>query len=446
MKLLYDKGIKLAGIGQTPWQRFGPQNWFENYAIVSQDKSMMTAKQLQQVRLYVMPKENRKSGRSTAALKSIITSDWFKSLQSNELRGYSFLTYRPVDHTSDISWITNSADISSKYENKASFRDIFRNILPFPPNEIISPNDNINQDSFSRLNKKWGDLVVQDESLSGGTGTFIVKDYEEFKKALEALKPLNRRVVISQKIQGGRDASVQCCATKYGIFVGPVQEQIISSPLLSNSLIAGGEKFNGVQIDGSKFSTIIAKEMKSIARKIGAVMSKDGFSGIYSIDFFMDIANNNTYVLEVNPRMTGVTPLYNIVQANCNLPLPLLHILEVGGFDYTIEGFKKDLLDVDFPTSSMLVLRSKNPDTICIDDNVKSGTYLLDGRYLSDSLELDESHALVQTYVSKGTLVAPGDKIAIVFVKSKVSFSCSSPTTSNVTNLVEHLYSRLTPV
>jgi len=417
MIIEYDKDIKIAGIGQSPWQRFGPQCWFNNYAIVSQDRSTITKGQLGSAKLFILPKKLRENGKSTAALKNIVKTEWFKKLASTDLLGYSYLAYRPIVSELPIKLITNNFSISEKYENKASFRVLFDKLVTFPEYEIAESNELNSLLTYKKYNEKWGEIVLQDEELSGGVGTYIVKNYNDYKDAIKNLSIRHKKIIISDRISNGTDYSVQCCVTKYGIFVSPLQKQIISSPVLSNTELSGGEKFNGVQIGELGVSADIENQARSSARVIGDYMKKDGFKGIFSVDFFIDKDNEQVYTLETNPRMTGVTPLYNLIQAGSDTPLPLLHILEVGDYDYSIPSFAKNMLDVDIPKVSMLILRSKKTTDYVAKNFVKSGTYSISGEYISDNLRMENADILLESYVSEGDKISPGDKIASLFVR-----------------------------
>ena len=49
------------------------------------------------------------------------------------------------------------------------------------------------------------------------------------------------------------------------------------------------------------------------------------------------IQNNKIFIIEINSRITGMTPFLTMLQnKNNEIPFQLLHILELGNFEYEI--------------------------------------------------------------------------------------------------------------
>jgi hypothetical protein len=69
------------------------------------------------------------------------------------------------------------------------------------------------------------------------------------------------------------------------------------------------------------------------ARTVGERLQHEGYRGIFGMDFM--VSEQNIYVLEANPRMTGLTTLLAFLQRK--VPFLLLHILELTSSTYKIE-------------------------------------------------------------------------------------------------------------
>ncbi len=441
-KILYDKYIKIVGIGQTPWQRFGPQYWFDNYKIVCQDNLELTS-DFYGIDIYSLPKDSIRSGKSRESLQLLVNSDWFLTLYTRQLATYRFLAYKPLssDNINRQKFIANDLSIGLKYENKKTVREILSNKVKFPKFETYLVADLEELAPFSLLRRKYGVFVVQDEMLSSGVGTYIIRSENDYMDCIDALKSYGRYVVISQFLKG-YDLSIQCCTTKYGVFTGPIQKQLVDSAQLGNKEIKGVEKYNGVIID-SEYAHVIGHEnvekLKMYAKIVGEQMQGEGFKGIFSIDGYYDTKMKEVYFLEVNPRMTGVTPVFNLTQKDAALPLPLLHILEVGNYEYSIEELNKTDLNVKLRNTSMIIIRSKSDTPYIQKSFVKSGSYDERYRFISKDIDLRRDKYTVQIFVSPGMVVSPGDKLAQVFIFDNVE-----DTTGNLKpqylKLVQYMY------
>src|SRR5256886_5243806 len=72
-------------------------------------------------------------------------------------------------------------------------------------------------------------------------------------------------------------------------------------------------------------------EIKQYALGIGQRLQELGYRGIFGLDCLVD-PSGRVYVLEINPRLTGLTPLLTMLyRENQDIPFYLLHILELAG-------------------------------------------------------------------------------------------------------------------
>jgi hypothetical protein len=426
MRIIYDTSIKLAGIGMVPWGRLGPERWLPAYAIASLYGWDMPAGYGPRVvaladhvaQLPQLPRINT---------PSLLKEPEFQAMLDRELSGYDLLVYKPAEIPAALAgrkFLTTAPSYTETIENKAVFREMFGNDIRFPAYIIASRDDlKPDQESFDRLMAGRSRMIIQDEQLSGGKGSFIIDSFESYCTVIAALDQLSQhqRVVISDVVESPREVSVQCCVTQYGVFVGPLQQQVVNHPELAGSAV-GGDKFCGVQIAASDQDTPLYKDVEAIARKVGERLQKDGYKGIYGADFLVS-ASGELYILEVNARITGATPLITaLVDQDAGIPFYLLHLLELGDYPYNIEGTPAPFVR----QGSLLVLHTLETTLQGIEHMPQSGTYRLQqGQLLrvSDSVSLEDivdDAFIIQEYMPPGMKIKPGGRMALVLFAEPV--------------------------
>jgi hypothetical protein len=409
MKVIFDPNLRIAGISLVPWNRLGPEQWLPEYAIASlygwdvqpEAGMPMVVSLSDEGAIPQLPKLNTHALLRTAA---------FQRLLSDKLAGYDLL----VDTA-----------FAQRYENKVTFRQEFSDTVSFPPFVIRERTELLASAAyFEQLMAGRAQIVIQDEQLSGGKGTFLVANITQYSAALAALATLSEhtRVVISDIVPNARERSIQCCITTNQIFTGPLQRQIIRNPLLANSAIVEGDTFCGAEIVVEDQQTPLHKQATALAMSIGEVMQRQGYRGIFGVDFLLD-ADNQLFVLEVNPRITGVTPLLTaLYQGEAGIPFYLLHILEIGGYQYSIADatarFDKE--------GAILVLHSLSPQSVVIESMLPSGTYKINqGKLVMVSRnvhfnKLAAQECIIQQYMEPGMPIKPGGRMVTILFNRPV--------------------------
>ena len=89
-------------------------------------------------------------------------------------------------------------------------------------------------------------IVVQDATSSGGRGTFIVRNMTAIRESLslmEAQGKMDNEVVISDYIGDAAERSIQGVVTRYDVFIGPVQRQLVAHLQLTDTTTLGAGLF-----------------------------------------------------------------------------------------------------------------------------------------------------------------------------------------------------------
>lgn len=428
MNVTFEDKLKVVGIGMVPWTRTGPERWIKDYAIASltgwdiewtggtnpvytvEDTSTMIAK---------MSKINTQSMLNTLE---------FQELLNRNLPDYNLLTYKPVKLPSslkDRKLLAVDPKFTNIYENKVRFREIFGDKLKFPEYKVINRNELLpNQELFSKLLSGRKSIIIQDEELSGGKGTFKVSDFDGYIRTVSALDKLSKsqRVVVSSEVLNKRERSIQAIVTEEGVFIGPIQRQIIAHPLLSAINVPDGDKFCGIEINMADQSTDLHDKTTAYARVIGLHLKNAGYRGIFGVDFLVD-HKDEVYVLEVNPRITGATPLLTSLFNNGEgIPFYLLHILELANHGYKIHDDKQDFS----AEGSLVVMHSTDNKSHILSTVPASGTYKVHDTALtkvSDNVDiksLEKGEFIIQKYVPEGMRIKPGGRLLTVYFSERI--------------------------
>src|SRR3569623_563784 len=175
----------------------------------------------------------------------------------------------------------NSPTIAQAYENKRYFRDEFSDLIRVPEYEIRYMNELDRAASYKELQERYGWFMLQDEESSGSKGTYSIKTADDYLEAIKSLKKFSRgRTIVVSKFVHGEAASIQVCITKYGIFNGGIQRQLIDSQYLGNSSLEGANKWCGGEV-GGVYPDIVHHQSQEIASIVGSELASHGYKGVF---------------------------------------------------------------------------------------------------------------------------------------------------------------------
>ncbi|OVE79523.1 hypothetical protein BVY00_00155 [bacterium G20] len=442
MKIKYDKNLNVAGFDVFPWLRVGPKKWFNNYKIASFYELDAKDSDLPDV---VALNSYSHHLRGVIKQRELINNIEFQELLATNLSDYSIL-YSP----SKIKSLINFEAVNLKFlgassngslENKLIFRNKFKDRLPIPKFKLID----LNVLQSINILKDADSVVLQHETSKAGKGTVIIRDEEDLKKAVNIFKKdPEGKIIVSEYIEGGLERSLQGCVTRYGIFIGPLQKQIIANQQLFNPANQFGEKFCGAEISpDDKFSSLY-NEMSSYCKIIGQELASVGYKGVFGVDFLVS-REGRVYVLETNTRLTGVTPLLSMLcREGQDIPFYLLHILELGNYDYEIIDPATNPVP---PQGSILLPHSKETSVATINHSLKSGLYSLgqlsspDLKYSLDPTSTDHS-ILLHQYAPINAKIKPGGRLLLTYTTGRV-LDDNDELTSETTDFVNNIYSQI---
>jgi hypothetical protein len=333
LRVTYDTELKVLMMSPSAWTATGPLQWFSKYRIISSMDNPLAA----QLKIINIGRYLPKGEALPKTTKEIMASPGLRTaIRDNQLEGYRHILNRASPLAVSGVNVGNRIDIASRFENKIWFRQTFGDVLQFPKFQIISIKEMLQKGLGGLLQVLEAEkLVVQHPSFSGGQGTYFVSDQTDFDNCIESLLQHMKSedlIVVSKKLQSPCERTLQVCVTKSTILVGPAQAQLVGHPLLTSTR-QGDIQFCGGRIMPGLLSDRLYDKAHTAARTVGERLQHEGYRGIFGMDFM--VSEQNIYVLEANPRMTGLTTLLAFLQRK--VPFLLLHILELTSSTYKIE-------------------------------------------------------------------------------------------------------------
>ncbi|HSX46240.1 MAG TPA: ATP-grasp domain-containing protein [Candidatus Saccharimonadia bacterium] len=378
----YNKSTPIGVVSTDPYNFLIYDQLFDNFRIITEVK---------QDWLLDLPLKAEASwlGKTkqygNSAVKLMRSKKFVTAFKNDSKRKY--VMYSPADppyKINPLAYLMNSPTIAHAYENKRYFRDEFADLIRMPEYEICYMSDLDKAAAFKELNQKYGSFMLQDEESSGSKGTYAIKNLDDYVEAVKSLKKFSRgRTIVVSKYVEGEPASIQVCITKYGIFNGGIQRQLIDSAYLGNGKLEGANKWCGGEV-GDAYPDIVNHQTQEIASVVGSELSSHGYKGIFGVDLIIT-PDNEVYAIEINARLTGYSHLISDLQIkDGKIPFMLLHALELGNYDYTVvdtealpsnNRYKKP--------ASLLILNNPLDDDLVLKHYIQPGIY----RQVGDKVE-----------------------------------------------------------
>lgn len=183
------------------------------------------------------------------------------------------------------------------------------------------------------VSKNLGEnLVIQTPFGDSGHTTFFISNEEEFEKHKEEIVK-EKEVKIMKRINC-RGSAIEACVTRHGTIVAPLMTELVGFKELTP--YKGG--WCGNEIFPEAFTPDIRAKAKKYTQLFGDQLRKEGYKGYFELDFLIDQDDQNIYLGELNPRITGASSITNhAVFALSDVPLFIFHVLEWMNQDYELD-------------------------------------------------------------------------------------------------------------
>jgi hypothetical protein len=231
------------------------------------------------------------------------------------------------------------------------------------------------------------DLVLQLPFGDSGQTTFFVRDEQEFAAIADAVVGKGE-VKIMRRIRC-QGSAIEACTTKKGTVVGPLMTELIGFPELTP--YRGG--WCGNEVFAGAFSQEIRDKAREYTLAMGEQLRKEGYRGYFELDFLIDLDSGELWLGELNPRITGASPMTNHAAfAYADVPLFLFHLLEYSDveFDLDLTALSDRWSDPDnIDCWSQLAIKHTDATPGLVTAAPESGIYRMldDGRVVYDRFD-----------------------------------------------------------
>lgn len=233
-----------------------------------------------------------------------------------------------------------------------------------------------NYSDLTNLARNLGtDWVVQTPFGDSGFTTYFISNQREFEQFAKEITS-EHQVKIMKRIKP-RQAALEACVTRQGTVVGPLTTEIVGFPELTP--FQGG--WAGNEIAADAFTESQRRIAMERTVRFGNALSKLGYRGYFEIDWLIDEDTQEIYLGEVNPRLTGVSPLTNLAAfAHADAPLFLFHLLEFRNqpFDIDIDLLNQRWSDPKLMDDwGQLIIKHVDKDPLKLTAAPRSGVWRL---------------------------------------------------------------------
>lgn len=212
------------------------------------------------------------------------------------------------------------------------------------------------------------DLVVQTPYGDSGRTTFFIASEEDWNKYAEDI--VDEQLKVMRRINH-LPGTLEAVATRNGTLVGPLQTDITG--------FAEVTPYKGGWCGNDVFHNGLEKERKAVqrmAQKLGDRLYKTGYRGAFCMDFLIDTDTGQVYLGEINPRISGASPLTNLITSTYGgCPIYMFHLLEFMDVDWDIDLAKIQQRWADFDNWSQLILKYPVDQVEMITKAPSSGIY-----------------------------------------------------------------------
>lgn len=284
--------------------------------------------------------------------------------------------------------------------------------------------------SYADLGKKakslGTDLVIQLPFGDSGHTTFFINDETSYKKYADEIEK-ETEVKVMKRINC-RGSAIEACVTQHGTIVAPLMTELVGFKELTP--YKGG--WCGNEIYADAFTKTIRDKARKYTRLFGDQLKKEGYKGYFELDFLIDQDNNEIYLGELNPRITGASSITNhAVFALADMPLFMFHLLEWMDQPYKINvnainarWAKKENID-DW---CQLVIKYTEDNIKLVTDAPKSGIWRLadDGEFIYDRMDThrraieNEDEAFFLRITRKGDYLYEGADMGILVLRGRL--------------------------
>jgi hypothetical protein len=216
------------------------------------------------------------------------------------------------------------------------------------------------------------DLVVQTPYGDSGRTTFFIANEDDWERHRENV--VGEELKVMRRIEH-LPGTLEAVATRHGTLVGPIQTDITGFEELTP--YPGG--WCGNDLSQDVFDEPTRRRVREMASRLGDALFAEGYRGVFCLDFLVETPSGEVYLGEVNPRISGASPLTNLVTSKYGgAPLFLFHLLEFLDCDWEVDLERIQRRWDEFDSWSQLVLKQTDDTVELITESPPSGLWRID--------------------------------------------------------------------
>ncbi len=268
------------------------------------------------------------------------------------------------------------------------------------------------------------DLVISIPYGAAGSGTFFVRgqrDWDEHAGALTAQQEFK----VMKRIRNV-EVCLEGAVTRHGTVIGPAMTSLVGYSELT--------PHRGAWCGNDIWREVLPPEQTHAARemvaKLGDILSREGYRGYFEVDLLHDLDSDELYLGEVNPRLSGASPMTNLTtEAYADMPLFLFHLLEYMDVEYELDideinsrwerGYGED------EVWGQVILNETSPDVELFTSTPRTGVWRIDddgrvsfARTANDwATLLDGSEAFYMRVAAPGDLRSEGAQLGVLVTR-----------------------------
>jgi len=273
------------------------------------------------------------------------------------------------------------------------------------------------------------DLVVQLPHGDSGNTTFFISGEDDFARHAEhiAAQPV---VKVMRRIRC-RQLTIEGCVTRHGTLVGPLQTELVGFAELTP--FGGG--WCGNEVFAARESAVLSAKIRQQAQQavlaMGEQLKQTGYRGCFGLDLLLDQDTGALYLGEMNPRITGASPMTSQAMLEAgSAPLLLFHLLEWFGADYELDvaAFNREWLRAEGLASwSQMILEHTSGEPVVVSGAPRTGIWQMrsDGTMqfvrsaYQPSAIADENEALFLRTVNPGLPLNQGWGLGRILLRGR---------------------------
>jgi hypothetical protein len=247
------------------------------------------------------------------------------------------------------------------------------------------------------------DFVVQFDRGHTGLNTHFIQNETEYLNLVQIFPYREARIL---KRVYGKTYTLNACMTKNGLYAGGLSEQLTGIAGLVEA--QGGTVGNNFNHD---LDDLVIDLLTIELHKVEFLLGRNGYMGMFGLDFIFAKEENKIYIIEMNARQTMSVAFHSALQRlNGQVPLNFLHLAEYIGVRPDIDA--KEYTKIGLKSIEAFQIFKRN----VINNEVRSNFDFVTGEYYLNQ-------ELVPKLIDKKYSIKDISKLNFVLINQKPSVS-----------------------